>query len=184
MKHPSNRWTLLLVLLSLGSLAVKHDIVQFGQVGLNIGPLTIDDVGANQPLVFTLAIIIALVITLAQHVRSIAPAVKKAYQSGYMAAPLLIELVTTSVETVVGNSQFGAPFGSFRAGLCKQNIDCGCFKVRGSRLSEPVIVTIPASLHFRALIKGVVYAFQPRILFMAYIPGALALWAIGEHVGV
>lgn len=144
--------------------------------------LSIDEIHFNKAFAFTSAIICTLVVILAQHMRLVAPAIKEAYQRGYVATPRFTEVLTTSVANVVGDTQFGAPLGSFRARLRRQNINCGRFQVKGGRLSAPVLVTIPASVHFRALTKGVIYAFQPSILLAAHVPYALALWAISALV--
>lgn len=181
MNDSGKRWLLLLVPLSLGSLSVEYDIIQIGQVGLNLGLLTIDDV-RTQPLVFTSIVLLTLLVALVKHMLSIAPMAIEAYQDGYRAAPRLVKVVACAIENIVGTSQFGAPLRSFRAGLRKQNIDCGRFTMRGGRLSEPVVVVVPAGVHLLALSRGVRCALKPNLLFSAHVPVALALWAIGAVV--
>ena len=182
MNYFGNKWTMLLVLISLSALAVEYKVVQFGSVGVSIGVLAVEDVRFDRPMVLTQGVIATLAFLLVQHARSVISTVCKAFQGGYVSAPPLVELVRMAVANAAGSTQFGASVGSFRAGLRRRKIDCGRFKISGGRLTDPVIVSVPVDVHVRALISGFVHAGRSGLLFTAYAPIALALWAIGELV--
>lgn len=175
-----NRWTVLLVLASLVALAVEHEVVQFGPIGVHLGVLTIENVRSGHPMILTLGIIVVLVVLLAQHTRSVAPAVRKAFHDGYVSTPSFIEIIKSKVESATGSSRFGAPLGEFRATLCRPNIDCGRFTVEGGKLTGPVVVSIPVDIHVRALKSGFVHACQLGTIFTAYVPVVIAIWAVTE----
>lgn len=181
MEIARDKLTLLLVTLSLGTLAFEYDVLS-GVIGINFGWLTFDDVGSKKPYVIAAVVVGLLVFALVLHLRSASPIVKKAYQDGYIYGPHFIKMLEIEVEKVVGSGSHSAPFDSFHPGLRRRNVDCGRFTMQGGRLSKPVIVSIPQGVHLHSLVRGVFCAFRRNIFINVYMPAIFAIWAIGVLV--